>query len=364
MASPPLLTLPDTVPSWIAGKPARDILNLIQTACIQAGVTGPAKLLLPVDCDGLTHRMSAHSLILRPSGRSNSPTSLALMACGKDAKNLRVHATLILPAEQRPLFETFVTTTHNGVFKLYAFLNPVLRSATVPVAPAPGIVVPALAGSGSPSFSQSVPVSGSPQTFDDETLALFLADIREVGGRVTSTTAEVIARRSTGSDQIIHECRFQGHLIQDENYQFNLSQKALALIDRILTPSAEGTLRSSESEGRAESPSEFTRLKTAVLTARQHLASIEAEHHKHATARALLQKELTAARASLKDSEKAIQQLQERLQKLQQHTLPQERARVLQLESEHRNLPDEAALHTAQRTLESAELAYNDLIKL
>jgi len=345
---PLLVTLPDTIPSWIAGKPAKSILEVVNTACQQAGVTGPAQFRFLVDPKGLTHRMPPHSLMLRPTAPYNRPDLVAFVACAQSPTQHRVHCTLTLPAMQRDFFARFIQSQDNGTFILSnTFRNPVLP---------PGLPLPAL------SAAKSVEPTVAPQApeFDDDALAIYLSSLQELGAHITQDTASIIAIRSTGALNIYRHALDAG-LIYRIGSTVSLTPGGHSLLKR-LTPADDAT---------KPAPSEFDRLKTALIEARAQHQAAKAKHDDRAHALTTLTHQLTAAREAYQSEELNATTLQTRLQKLQQDLTSAQckvtgaRRHVLDLEEQARALgTDTPDLIQAERTLKEAEAAYAQLIAL
>ncbi|MFZ2281869.1 MAG: hypothetical protein WAW39_28980 [Prosthecobacter sp.] len=344
---PLLLTLPDTIPSWIAGKPAKAILEVVNTACQYAGITGPAQFRFLLETKGLVHRMPPHSLVIRHAAPYNRPNLIALTACGKDGSNHRVHCTLTLPEDQRPTFERFIQSQDQGCFVLNTFRNPVLP---------PGLPLPA------PSVAKSVEPTVVPPApeFDDDALAIYLSSLQELGAHITQDTASIIAIRSTGALNIYRHALDAG-LIYRIGSTVSLTPGGHSLLKR-LAPADDAT---------KPGPSEFDRLKADLIAARSRFTEAKATHDARAQALTTLTHQLTQAREAYQSEELNATTLQSRLQKLQQDLNSAQckvtgaRRHVLDLEEQARALgTDTPDLIQAERTLKEAETAYQQLIAL
>ena len=351
---PLLLTLPDTVPSWIAGKPAKAILEVVNTACQYAGITGPAQFRFLLETKRLVHRMPPHSLVLRPTAPYNRPDLIALTACGRDGSNHRVHCTLTLPEDQRPIFTRFIQSQDKGTFVLNTFRNPVLP---------PGLpLLPSASTTDTPVCRPAPPPAPAAPEFDDDALAIYLSSLQENGGSFTKSTADAIARRSTGSTEIFEAALLANLIGYGAPGILLLTPSGHALLKRLDAPADDAT---------KPVTSEFERLKTSLIEARARHQAAKEKHDARAQALTTLTKQLTEAREALQSEELNTTTLQNRLQKLQQDLTSAQckvtgaRRHVLDLEEQARALgTDSLDLIQAERTLKEAEAAYQKLIAL
>lgn len=354
---PLLLTLPETIPTWIAGKPAKAILEVVNTACQQAGVIGPAQFRFLVDPKGLTHRMPPCSLMLRPTAPFNRPDLVVFVACAQSPTQHRVHCTLTLPAMQRDFFARFIQSQDNGTFILSnTFRNPVLP---------PGLPLPpSVSTTDTPVCRPAPPPASAAPEFDDDALAIYLSSLQELGAHITQDTAMTIALRSTGALAIYYTSQARG-LLEVERGIGSLTPGGYALLKRLDTPS--------DATKPKDQPalSELDRLKAAVRDARAQHQAAKAAHDARAQELTTLTHRLTEAREAYQSEELNATTLQGRLQKLQQDLNSAQckvtgaRRHVLDLEEQARALgTDTSDLIQAERTLKEAEAAYQQLIAL
>lgn len=352
---PLLVTLPDTIPSWIAGKPAKAVLEVVNTACQQAGVTGPAQFRFIVDPKGLTQRMPPCSLMLRPTAPYNRPDLVAFVACAQSPTQHRVHCTLTLPAPQRDTFARFIQSQDNGIYVLNAFRNPVLP----PDLPLP----PSVSTTDTPVCRPAPPPASAAPEFDDDTLALFLDAVRDAGITVTKATAESISRKLTGDTTLVTAALQAEYLAAYNTSHANLYSITIAgdtlLRQKIDAPADDATKPKDQ-----PAPSEFDRLKAALIDARSQHQAAKAKHDDRAQALTTLTHQLTEAREAYQSEELNATTLQTRLQKLQQDLNSAQckvtgaRRHVLDLEERARALgTDTPDLIQAERTLKEAEAA-------
>lgn len=358
LSSPPLLTLPDSIPTWIAGKPAKIILGLVTSACEAAGITGPAQFRFLTDPKGLTRRVLPHSITLNLTASYNRPNLIAFVACAKDATHHRVHCTLSLPPDQRETFVRFIQSHDHGTYvQSTTFRNPVLPPnlpSSVPEVPM------------SPSAPAAVPPAPAAPEFDDDALAIYLSSLQELGGTFTKSTANAIARRSTASTEIFDAALLANLIGYGAPGILLLTPKGHALLKR-LAPADDATKPSPSESG----PSDFDRLKAAVIEARRQHQAAKTQHDARAQSLTTLTHQLNEAREALKSEELHITTLNSRLQKVQQDLASAQskastaRSHVLALEDQARSLDTSSPdLIQAERTLQEAEAAYQQLIAL
>lgn len=351
----------DKIPEWIAGAPARHLQQIIQFACVSAGVSGQARLRYLSEKDVLKKKnLPASSLVLQNSSRYYGVDTLTLIVTGKDARNHKVRCTLTMDSAQCEKFAQYITDLPEHMFVLTTLRNPVLPPG-LPLLPSVSTTDVPFGAAQPVCRPASPPPPGPP---DDDTLALFLDAVRDAGSTITKATAESISRKLIGDTTLVTaalQAEYLAARATPDLYFITIAGDAL-LRQKIDSPASDAT---------KPVVSDFDRLKSAVRDARAQHQAAQAMHDARAQARTTLTHQLTEAREAYQSEELNATTLQGRLQKLQQDLLQSQgkmkcaRQRVLDLEEQSRLLgTDTPDLIQAERTLKDAEAAYQQLIAL
>ena len=193
---------------------------------------------------------------------------------------------------------------------------------------------------------------------DAESLALFLMDLQQNAGKVfTRETLESrAARLSAEGNGLVTAALAQGLIHQQpDSSMYHLCEESVQSLLHPSTPTPAPV---------QDAPSEFERLRAAVLAARAHRDSVAANHNQYAQQRTSHMKELQAARALREDAIAKVTHLEESLATAKAQAETQRRY-ILRLEETLRSLPDAStALAVAETELRSAESAYAKLVQL
>lgn len=349
--SPPII-ISGTVPHWINTKTERVLVSLVESLLTTCGITSKVTLVFQKEASIQKRKhQQPCSITLRPSS-FNNPTSLTVLAVGKNPGHDMAEIILNLSQRGCDLLRARLT---EGPFSINPPTEPPVNSAP-----------PAQTSDSPPSAPE----------FDDTALALFLADMRAAGGTedagcLTRGALKVIAERLTGSDIVISIALSAGLIEQLPGIYtlYCITRCGKDLLKKHIDPPSDAT-KPAESPSQP-APSEFDRLKAAVRDARAQHQAAKAQHDARAQARTNLTHQLTEAREALQSEELNATTLQGRLQKLQQDLTSAQcrvtgaRRHVLDLEEQARALgTDTPDLIQAERTLKEAETAYAQLIAL
>ena len=345
-----------TTPNWLPKK-AVSTMNQIMRDCLHAaGITEQIHFRYLNELDVLTRQhLPASSLLYCHSSKYNNDHTITCILTGVDARNHKARVLLSLSPTASETLRRFLVDSWDNLYQPKMIPNPVLRTTAAPAAPAADPSSVALAKGGGTLRSSTQESEGRAQ-FDDDALALYLSSLQELGSLVTMDTAMTIGLRSTGALAIYHAAQERG-LLKVERGIGSLTDEGYTLLKRLDAPAPAAVTTPKDG------PSEFERLRAAVQSARQHHATIEAEHHKHRAQAATIRKDLELARQEHHEAQQTLVHLEARLMEMKGKVILKRDA-ILRFEAEQKKLPNEAALHAAQRDLESAERAYNDLIKL
>lgn len=328
----PTLNLTGQLPAWLASNAYRLILENLKVALRDAGLDNIAATIRPSTEKDILKRkhLPAHSLSLQ-AGYPTNPHTLAIVGTGASPRNDIVSLLVSMPKEAVVLFREFFKAYRTGIYT---------RTSS------PDLTV------------EAAPDSPETTQIDDDTFALYLDALRDLGGTVTLGTARVAALKSTNSKHLLNACIAAGFLLNN-NGICSISDKGQDLLARLVDPPEEAPPPVIKA-----APSEFETLRAAVQAARQQHAAVDAEHQKSQPLRLELDRQLSTARAGLHTAAQNVTLLQERLAKAEeQHTLC--RREVLRLEGQERTLPDLAAAHArAKETLTQAEKAYQAYVQL
>lgn len=346
-------------PHWISASLAKHMRELITDTLTQAGITsGSIALRFSTEKHCLKRKhLTADSVHLRP-GYTLAKTSLVVTAVGPNPRNDICDVKVTLSPENCALLKAHLSKLPNPV--LPGSTTDVPSGAAQPVCrpvPTPAIAIPPV--------EEDVEEHPDPK-FDADSIALYLSNLQECGSRITVETAMTIALRSTGDKSIFIEAR-DARYIFEESGCCQLTGKGHDLLQR-LTAAPDATKPAAPS-----GPSEFDRLKAAVIAARQHHQQLKEQHDAASRQRAALSQEIAIAKDAQETAAADLLSLRQRLEKLQQELAMAQthhsgcRCRLLDLENEHRRLENpshQTALIQAERTLKEAEAAYQALIAL
>lgn len=325
----PTLNLTGQRPEWLSAPAYRAILKNLDIALRDAGLPNVTATIRPsTERDILKRKhLPTQSLSLQ-SGYPTNPHTLAIVGTSDNPRNDIVSLLVSMPKEAIIQFREFFKAYRTGIYT---------RNA-------------------SPS-ADATPDMPEATQFDDDTHALYLDALRDLGGTVTLETARAAALKSTNSAALLDASIGKGFLL-NKNGVCSISPAGQALLARLVDPPEEAP------PPVQTAPSEFETLRAAVQSARQQFAALDAEHQKSQPLRLELDRQLSTARAGLHTAAQNVTLLQERLAKAQeQHTIC--RREVLRLEEQERTLPDLAAAYDrAKQTLTQAEQAYQAYVQL
>lgn len=344
-----------THPFWVSAHESRNMRDLVLEEITKAGIhTGTGSLRYSTETRCRKKRnLKKNTVYLAPASKL-AQTTVVLTVTGNNPSEDIADVLVTLSKDNCRIFkEHFSQPTH----------PPAMRS--IPLSSQRPSVL------GAP-MSTSAPADDppAPSLPDDDTLALFLDAVRDAGITVTKATAESISRKLTGDTTLV-TAALQAEYIAAYNtshanlYSITIAGDAL-LRQKIDAPADDATKPKDQ-----PAPSEFDRLKAALIDARAQHQAAKAAHDARAQALTTLTHRLTEAREAYQSEELNATTLQGRLQKLQQDLTSAQckvtgaRRHVLDLEEQARALgTDTPDLIQAERTLKEAEAAYEKLIAL
>lgn len=317
------LTVRKDPPNWITGSALKTLLSVLESALTAAAVQGSVQVSFLHEQSVLKRRPHLLSLIYQNSSRFNTPQAVAVIAAGKDPRNDQCGVILAMPTAEVKKFRDFMTA--NPLYEM----NPPKKTEEVPSTPA-------------------VP------EFDNDSIALFLDALKDVGGSVTWTTAKIVAARLFDGQTAILEAVIKLGFVRAENEICTITERGAAMMG-ILMEVSKPVLPVKD---------RFEELRESVKTCRQRLEDIRTTHGLTATTRTKLTIELEEANKQLGEAGKVVTAARDRLTAAEeQHR--QRRAVVLTVEENLRALPaDDGQLFQAQRELEAAELAYKKFVEI
>lgn len=349
-ATPPLnVTRIGDHPYWISTQLTKHLVGLIEDHLYDAGVrSGNVSLRFSTEKHCLKRKgLTRQSLRLCP-GSALAKTHLTVTAVGPNARTDICDILINLSPENCTLLKTH----------LQRLQNPVLPPAAQPV-PLSSLQ-PSEGSAGTPARSDSATI------FDETALALFLLDIRTAGGSITRNSIEAIASRACETPDLLIEATQSAGYLMVFSQIYSISPKGESLLTRLID-----TAPPDDATKPTDQPalSELDRLKAAVRQARAQHQTAKAAHDARAKSLTTLTHQLTQAREALQSEELNTTTLQNRLQKLQQDLTSAQgkvtsaRRQVLDLEEQSRALgADTPGLIQAERALQAAETAYQQLI--
>lgn len=324
-----------TYPAWLPRRAVTLMNNLLLDFFRAADVTQSVQFRYLCEQDVLARKhLPPFSLLYCPGHPSNNEHTLVGILTGLDARNHKARVVLTAPADQIAKLRKFLETRPKLTFLAARQDSGTSALSTPPAAPSSG-----------------TPESAAP-TYDDTDRALFLTEVQDAGGEITSRTAEVIVSRLFGAPRtpsIITDCLDAGFLTQ-------ISPAGLF----ILTPQGEDfILTASAPPPPPPAAPTFESLRAAVIAARGKHAALQDQHKTQAAARAELEARLATHRRTLEAGVATIAKLKKQLAELEEaHTTA--RHAVLALDEQHRALPADLSPHLIQseRDLKDAEAAY------
>lgn len=369
-----------THPFWLSAHESRNMRDFVLAAITAAGITtgtGSIRFSTETRCRK-KRNLRKNTVYLSPASKL-AQTTLVLTVTGSNPSEDISDVLLTLSKDNCRLLKDHLSQPpHPPAMRSIPLAsqrlaNPVLPPDVPPsVLEAPMSPAAPVPDSGNPANSVN-PVQNSDSLpsapeFDDDALALYLSLLQELGNQFTISTAQTVAKRSTGSTQILEAVTSQGYIRIISPTILELTPPAFTLVDQIINGK---TPDDATKPADAPALSELDRLKAAVRDARAQHQAAKDRHDARAQALTTLTKQLTEAREALQSEELNATTLQSRLQKLQQDLNSAQckvtgaRRHVLDLEEQARALgTDTPDLIQAERTLKDAEAAYAQLIAL
>lgn len=337
-----------THPFWVSAHESRNMRDLVLAEITKAGITtGTGSLRYSTETRCRKKRnLKKNSVYLAPASKL-AQTTLVLTVTGSN------------PSED--IADLLVTLSKDNCSILKEHLSPpthppAMRS--IPLASQrPSVLVAPMSTSAPASDPQP------PSAPDDDTLALFLDAVRDAGSTITKSTAESISRKLT-NDTTLVTAALQAEYIAAYNTGhadlYSITIAGDALLREIIDKADDAT-----KPALAPAPSQFEVLKTALLAARARHTELKAAHDTHKAHRQQLANEHRHADTLLQEARGALARAQEQAA-LAEQAHSQARQRVLSIEEQQRKLPPENTpdLIQAERTLQEAEAAYQQLIAL
>lgn len=202
----------------------------------------------------------------------------------------------------------------------------------------------------------------APSAPDDDTLALFLDAVRDAGSTITKATAESLARKLTGDTSLVTAALQAEYLAAYNTGHADLYSITIAgdaLLRQIIDKADDATKPSTPA------PSQFEVLKGSLLAARARHTELKEDQDTHQARRKQLANDHRHADTLLQEARGALARAQEQAA-IAEQAHAQARQRVLSIEEQQRKLPPENTpdLIQAERTLQEAEAAYQQLIAL
>ena len=334
-----------THPFWVSAHESRNMRDLVLAEITKAGITtGTGSLRYSTETRCRKKRnLKKNSVYLAPASKL-AQTTLVLTVTGNN------------PSED--IADLLVTLSKDNCSILKEHLSPPTHPPAMRSIP-----LASQRTSGSTTDTPvcrpaSPPAPGAP---DDDTLALFLDAVRDAGSTITKATAESLARKLTGDTSLVTAALQAEYLAASATPDlYFITILGDALLRQIIDKADDAT-----KPALAPAPSQFEVLKTALLTARAHHTKLKEDHDTHKARRQQLANDHRHADTLLQEARGALARAQEQAA-LAEQAHSQARQRVLSIEEQQRKLPPENTpdLIQAERTLQEAEAAYQQLIAL
>jgi len=335
-----------THPFWVSTHESRNMRDLVLAEITKAGITtGSGSLRYSTETRCRKKRnLKKNSVYLAPASKL-AQTPLVLTVPGSNPSEDIADLLVTLSKDNCSILKEHLSPpTHPPAMRSIplAAQRPSSSTTDTPVcrpAPAPAATAP-----------------------DDDTLALFLDAVRDAGSTITKATAESLARKLTGDTSLV-TAALQAEYLAAYNTAtpdlYSITIAGDALLRQIIDKASDAT------KPLAPAPSQFEVLKSTLLAARAHHTKLKEDHDTHKARRQQLANDHRRADTLLQEARGALARAQEQAALAEQaHT--QARQRVLTIEEQQRKLPPEntADLIQAERTLQEAEAAYQQLIAL